>query len=346
MEAALNGPFGRTMLSPARVTIGRSPDNQMVLNDPQASSHHAEIHADSTGYVITDLGSTNGTFVNQQRLTPNVPYVLRPADVIRIGGTEFTYEINSNQSDDATIAANPGSWNRSNYPPTVVGTPDSNPYGYNPDGPANPPPPGYPQQDNQQPTSYPQQGYPAAAPDYPNYGPPQQPYVPPAQPGQYSQPGQTDITAPGRTVKPARKSRLGLWIALILVALIIIIAAAGAYYFVNRSTPTKTLQAYCDAIKTNNAQEAYNQLSSRVKSQTTQQEFTTSFNNAERLLNLPLVGGISDCTVSNVQENGSSATGSIVITVKNGSRSTPVEASLLNENGTWKINNSSRPAAP
>ena len=345
MEAALDGPFGRTVLSPGRVTIGRSPDNQMVLNDSQASSHHAEIHADSTGYVISDLGSTNGTFVNQQRLTPNVPHVLRPADVIRIGGTEFTYEINSNQQDDATTVANPGSWNASSYPPTVAGTPDSNPYGYSSDGPAYPPP-GYPQQDYQQPTSYPQQGYPAPASNYPNYGSPQQPYIPPVQPGQYGQPGQTDITAPGRPVKPASKSRLGLWIALIIVVLIIIAAGGGAYYFANRSTPTKTLQAYCDAIKTNNAQEAYNQLSSRVQSQTTLQRFTTNFNTAERLLNSPLVGGISDCTVSNVQENGSSATGTVMITIKNGNRSISSNEGLVNDNGTWKINSASRPSAP
>lgn len=343
MEAVLNGPFGRTMLSPARLTIGRSPDNQLVLNDTQASSHHAVIYADSTGYVITDLGSTNGTFVNQQRLTPNVPHMLRSADRIRIGGTEFTYEINTNQSDDATIVANPGHWNESSYPPTVVGTPDNNPYGYNPDGPAYPPPPGYPQQDYQQPTSYPQQGYPAPAPNYPNYGPPQQPYVPPVQPGQYNQP---DITAPGQPVKLARKSRLGLWIALIIIALVIIIAAGGAYYFANRSTPTKTLQAYCDAIKTNNAQEAYNQLSSRVQNQTTLQRFTTNFNTAERLLNSPLVGGISDCTVSNVQENGSSATGTIVITIKNGNKPVSSNEGLINDNGTWKINSAGRSTTP
>jgi hypothetical protein len=314
-----------------------------VLNDPQASSHHAEIHADSTGYVITDLGSTNGTFVNQQPLTPNVPYVLRPADVIRIGGTEFTYEVTGTQQDDPTIVANPGSWNGSNYPPTVAGTPESNPYSYNPDAQAYPPPPGYSQQDYQQPTSYPQQGYPAPAPNYPNYGSPtQRSDVPPVQPGQYGQP---DITAPGRPVQPARKSRLGLWIALIIVALLIIAGGIGAFIYSNRSTPTKTLQAYCDAIKTNNAQEAYNQLSSRVQNQTTQQQFTTNFNTAERLLNSSLVGGVSDCTVNNVQENGSSATGTVVITVKNGSKPISSTESLVNENGTWKINSASRPSA-
>lgn len=347
MEGTLNGPFGLTNLGPGHVTIGRSSDNQIVLNDPQASSHHAEVHADGTGHVITDLGSTNGTFVNQQLLVPNVPSMLRPGDVIRIGSTEFRYETTSNQQDDATIVGSPASWNAPNYPPTVSGANDANPYGYNQDAPAYPQPAPFPQQGYQQPTSYPQQGYPGQTPNYPNYdSPPQQPYAPPVQLGQYGQTAQTDITAPGRPIQPARKSHLGLWITLIILLLVIIGAAAGAYYYVNRSTPTKTLQAYCDAIKTNNASEAYNQLSTQAQSQTTPQRFTTSFNDAERLLNLPIVGGISDCTVSKVQENGSSATGTIVITVKNGGRSISTDGSLVNENGTWKINSVKRPATP
>jgi pSer/pThr/pTyr-binding forkhead associated (FHA) protein len=356
VEAALNGPFGQTILGSGSVTIGRSSDNQIVLNDPQASSRHAEVRPEGEGYVISDLGSTNGTFINQQRLTPNVPYVLKPTDFIRIGSTEFTYLANDNQQDDATIAANPGEWNASSYAPTVGVAPAAYPPNYNPDAPAYPPPANYPQQgfqqppanypqqDFQQPTSYPQQGYPPSPPDYPNYGAPQQPYAPQVQPGQFNQPGQSGITAPGRPVQPPRKSRLGLWIALIIVLLVVIIAAGGAYLYVNRSTPTKTLQTYCDAIKTNNPQEAYNQLSTQAQSRTTLQRFTTTFNTAEQLLNSPLLGGIKTCAAGNVQENGTSATGTIMITVNNTSRSIPVNESLVNESGTWKISTVNRPS--
>jgi flagellar basal body-associated protein FliL len=224
--------------------------------------------------------------------------------------------------------------------------PAAYPPNYNPDAPAYPPPANYPQQGFQQPpANYPQQGYPPSPPDYANYGtPPQQPYAPPIQPGQFDQPGQSGITAPGRPVQPPRKSRLGLWIALIIILLVVIIAAGGAYLYVNRSTPTKTLQAYCDALKTDNPQEAYNQLSTRIQSQTTLQRFTTSFNTAERLLDLPLLGGINTCTVNNVQENGTSATGTIVITLNNTSRSIPENASLVSENGTWKISTVNGPS--
>ena len=327
MEAALNGPFGQTILGPGGVTIGRSSDNQIALNDPQVSSRHAEVRPEGEGYVISDLGSTNGTFINQRRLTPNVPYVLKPTDFIRIGSTEFTYWANDNQHVDATIAANPGQWNAASYAPTVGITPGGFPPNYNPDAPAYPPP-----------ANYPQQGYSPPPPDYQNYGTsPQQPYTPPLQPGQFNQPGQSGTTAPGLPVRPPRKSRLGLWIALIIVLLVVIIAAGGAYLYVNRSTPTKTLQTYCDALQTDNPQEAYNQLSSQTQRQISLQRFTATFNATEQLLNSPFLGGIKTCTAGNVQENGSSATGTIVITVNNTSRTFPIKESLVSESGTWKI---------
>ena len=344
MEAALNGPFGRTALGPASLTMGRSSDNAIVLNDPQASSRHAEIRPDVAGYVLTDLGSTNGTFINQRRLAPNIPYALKPNDLIRIGSTEFAYEALDGQQDDATIA-NPNVWNAGNYAPTVGMAPDAYPPNYNPD-PAAYPPSNYPQQGFSQPAAnYPQQAYAPPASNYPNYGtPPEQSYVPPVQPGQYDQYSHTGNTAPGRPVQPERKRHLGGWIALIILLLLAVIVAGGAFYYVNRSTPTKTLQTYCDALKNNNAQDAYNQLSSQTQSRTTQQQFTRSFNTAEQLLNSPLLGGVNTCTVGNVQENGSSATGTVVITVNNTTRTFSEKVDLVNENGTWKINNANRPS--
>jgi len=339
VEAALNGPFGRTILGSEGVTIGRSSDNQIVLNDPQASSRHAEVRPEGEGHIISDLGSTNGTFINQRRLTPNVPYALKPADFIRIGSTEFTYETSGNQQDDATIAANPGQWNASSYAPTVGMAPAAYPPNYNPDAPAYPPPANYPQQGFQQPpANYPQQGYPPSPPDYPNYGtPPQQPYAPPVQPGQFDQPGRSGITAPGRPVQPPRKSRLGLWIALIVLAFVIIAGAVGAYLYVNRSTPNKTLTAYCNAIKNGDAQGAYNQLSTRAKSKTS----VAQISQALQIINSPLLGGIKDCTVSNVQENGSTATATVTITPNKG-KALNAPAKLLDENGTWKIDNTTQ----
>src|SRR5438128_3610376 len=105
MEAALNGPSGRTTLGPAVLTIGRVPSNSLVVNDAKASSRHAEISPTGTGYSITDVGSTNGTFVNEQKLDTNVSRVLNPGDKIRIGDTIITYEGASAFQQDRTVYA-------------------------------------------------------------------------------------------------------------------------------------------------------------------------------------------------------------------------------------------------
>ncbi len=92
MQAALNGPMGRTILESAVLSIGSSPDNQLVLHDANVAEYQAEIRPDGQGYSITDLGSGSGTFVNGQRLAWDMPRKLNPGDMITIGDTTFTYE--------------------------------------------------------------------------------------------------------------------------------------------------------------------------------------------------------------------------------------------------------------
>ncbi|MEO6892770.1 MAG: FHA domain-containing protein, partial [Ktedonobacteraceae bacterium] len=119
MEATLNGPFGQTTLGSGAVTFGRAPDNQLSLNDAQASSHHAEIRPEGQGYAIIDKGSTNGTFVNEQRINSNVPRLLNAGDRIRIGGTVFTYETSGGSFAEKTILAGSpdfGAMPPQNYP--------------------------------------------------------------------------------------------------------------------------------------------------------------------------------------------------------------------------------------
>lgn len=94
MEALLTGPLGQTLLGLNSVTIGRMPTNQIVIpNDPRVSGRHAEIRPDAQGYLLSDLGSVNGTFVNGQRLTSNIPYVLKVGDTIRIGQMTFCFQV-------------------------------------------------------------------------------------------------------------------------------------------------------------------------------------------------------------------------------------------------------------
>jgi FHA domain len=70
-------------------TLGRG-DVEIHLEDPFASSQHARIARQGHVLVIEDLGSTNGTYLNEEPL--NGPQPLRPGDRIRIGDCEFSYQ--------------------------------------------------------------------------------------------------------------------------------------------------------------------------------------------------------------------------------------------------------------
>jgi pSer/pThr/pTyr-binding forkhead associated (FHA) protein len=65
------------------LTIGREAGNQIVINDAEVSRKHTQFVLQGGKYVVTDLGSTNGTFVNGQRVTTQ--HVLQPGEVISLG---------------------------------------------------------------------------------------------------------------------------------------------------------------------------------------------------------------------------------------------------------------------
>jgi hypothetical protein len=73
------------------VSIGRHDDNTIVLPDPEVSRHHAEIAWQGGRWVISDLGSANGTYVNEQRVVG--PQMLNHDDTIRVGQSRFRVEI-------------------------------------------------------------------------------------------------------------------------------------------------------------------------------------------------------------------------------------------------------------
>lgn len=67
------------------VTIGRSSSCDLVVRDTEASRRHAEVSKGTAGPVITDLGSTNGTMVNNARISG--PVTLNAGDAVTIGAT-------------------------------------------------------------------------------------------------------------------------------------------------------------------------------------------------------------------------------------------------------------------
>ncbi|MFB0536431.1 MAG: FHA domain-containing protein [Anaerolineae bacterium] len=78
-------PGQRFSLTRPTIIIGREVGNDVVVSDPQISRRHASLTWDGRQFIIQDLGSANGTFVNGVRLT--APQVLQPGDAIGLGPT-------------------------------------------------------------------------------------------------------------------------------------------------------------------------------------------------------------------------------------------------------------------
>jgi hypothetical protein len=73
------------------LVLGRGEQAEIRLEDPFASSRHARIFEQGNIVVIEDLGSTNGTYLNEEVL--QTPRPLHPGDRVRIGDSEFTFEV-------------------------------------------------------------------------------------------------------------------------------------------------------------------------------------------------------------------------------------------------------------
>ena len=73
------------------LSIGRSSDADVRIEDRFASQIHARVHSRKGSYYVEDLGSTNGTYLNGERVHSEAK--LRDLDQIRIGDTEFRFEL-------------------------------------------------------------------------------------------------------------------------------------------------------------------------------------------------------------------------------------------------------------
>jgi class 3 adenylate cyclase len=103
VERRHDGPGKEYPLAGDTTTIGRADDNDIVLDVPGASRHHAIIRTHGAIHVLEDMGSKNGTWVNDLRVDGNA-YV-SDGDVIRFSEAEFTFRVGNEAT--MTIASRP-----------------------------------------------------------------------------------------------------------------------------------------------------------------------------------------------------------------------------------------------
>jgi pSer/pThr/pTyr-binding forkhead associated (FHA) protein len=90
------------------ISIGRSHENTVVLDDPRVSRKHIEIRVIRDHFVIFDLGSSGGTYVNGQRVSQGMLY---PGDLISLAGVNMVFTRDTrflHQSDSSGNSMGPG----------------------------------------------------------------------------------------------------------------------------------------------------------------------------------------------------------------------------------------------
>src|SRR5262245_20552843 len=110
-RGGVGGPSTDALILGALTTLGRAPGNTIVLDDPRVSRHHLVIRVrEDGGYVLSDLGSANGTLVNGRRVL--LPERLRHGDEVQVGSTVFTFQHQASaaprpsaKNDELTLAS-------------------------------------------------------------------------------------------------------------------------------------------------------------------------------------------------------------------------------------------------
>jgi limonene-1,2-epoxide hydrolase len=310
MKAVLHGPQGSTILETTLFTFGSSPDNSLVINNIKVSAHHAEIRSEENGFSITDLGSIHGTYVNEERLDFNSPRSLNSGDSIMIGDSIFRYDVEETSQIEESIpitrkqegedeALSEG--NLANLPPAndkeiISESPQEQQLiGANAH---NTLPQQYELSNAQQLDS--------------------RLFIPPDFEGPI--PGYMPIEEVRRRDRRFMLIGLGL--------LVVIALAVGGYFYFNRSTPEKTLDAFCNAVQGQDYQTAYNQLSNSLQSSETELEFANT---------LRANGKVNTCTHSSANTTNNKATANVTIVTNSGQASISSIILTADSGNIWKL---------
>jgi len=107
----IEGPGDDIAVTEGVITIGRRPENTVVLSDDAyVSGRHAQIVTDSTGVYIVDVGSTNGTVVNGAKIAANERLSLSEGDELHIGQNKFRFEPLAMGADEVPAESDESIW--------------------------------------------------------------------------------------------------------------------------------------------------------------------------------------------------------------------------------------------
>ena len=102
------GPGVEIVVTEGLISIGRRPGNTIVIsNDAYISGRHAQIETDNTGTYLTDVGSTNGTSVNGQKMTAGERQLLLEGDEVQMGQTKYVYALRTGAGRAPSVPITP-----------------------------------------------------------------------------------------------------------------------------------------------------------------------------------------------------------------------------------------------
>ena len=174
------------------IVMGRDLKCDVVLNDPEVSRNHTRLTAQADGYVVEDLESTNGTFVNSQKVT--APRLLQPGDLLGLG-ENLLMEYTLGDSAAATIVMPSAQAQATSL---VSPTPAD---------------------------AYPPQPAPVAAQPAPAYEPP----PPPPSPAEWTPQAAAPAVTP-TVEKKSNRNTIIIVVVILLLLCCCCLAAAGIYY--------------------------------------------------------------------------------------------------------------------
>lgn len=310
MKAVLHSPLGSTILETTLFTFGSSPDNSLVIDSIKVSAHHAEIRLQEHGFSITDLGSIHGTYVNGERLDFNTPRLLNPGNSFTIGDIVFTYDIEDIPQNEETVPVShkqeeesevhseeiQETFQNAHDMDTINGSPENQQF----------------IEDNTDDT-LPQQEMSSNSqqPDFISFIP-----------------ADFDGPIPGYMPIEEVRRRDRRFILIGLGLLVLIALAVGGYFYFTRSTPEKTLDAFCNAMQGQDYQTAYDQLSNSLQRNETELDFANT---------LRADGKINTCTHSNANAANNRTNATVTLITGSGQASSSNITLTANSGNIWKM---------